>query len=216
MFGTKMVRVGNFDALEPIKYHRSSGPILRRADEEPGSNLNVLDTQVIRLGQQKMLEGPEEGGGTVRGALVLLCSSSWSCNGAAMGETTSGHQKWLCMLSWQPCLLRGAGLCLCRSHWSCRLAMPWLSCVCFSGHMPGRLMIHNFLIPGSSQVQQMLLLPLLLNKVGSREKEICQYCFSAGTEIKTVCGILSNSKPCSKSPFCVACLWKLRLCPCIS
>lgn len=94
MFGTKMVRVGNFDALEPIKYHRSSRPILRRADEEPGSNLNVLGTQVvIRLGQQKMLEGPEEGGGNVRGALVLLCSSGWSCNGAAMGETTSGHQK---------------------------------------------------------------------------------------------------------------------------
>lgn len=54
MFGTKMVRVGNFDALGPIKYHRSSGPIVRRADEEPESDLNAPGTQVgIRLGQQK-------------------------------------------------------------------------------------------------------------------------------------------------------------------
>lgn len=41
----------------------------------------------------------------------------------------------------------------------------------YSGHMPGRLLIYNFLIPGSSQVQQMLLLPLLLNKVGSKERK---------------------------------------------
>lgn len=104
MFGTKMVRVGNFDALKPIKYHRSSRPIIRRADEEPGSNLDVLGSQVvIRLGQRKMLECQEDGGDNVRDSLILLCSSGWSWNGAMMGETTLGHPKWLCMLSWQPC-----------------------------------------------------------------------------------------------------------------
>lgn len=77
-------------------------------------------------------------------------------------------------------------------------------------------MIHNFLFPGSSQVQQMLLLPPLLDKVGSGEKEMCQYCFSAGTEIKAVCGILSDSNLCSESPLCAACLGELRLCPCVS
>lgn len=101
MCGTKMVRVGNFDALEPIKYHRSSRPIRRRADEEPGRSLGVRVSQgAMRLGQQKMLEGPEDGEGNVRGTLALLCSRGWSWVGAVMGETTSGHRTWLCTLSW--------------------------------------------------------------------------------------------------------------------
>lgn len=121
------------------------------------------------------------------------------------------------MLSWQ---LRSVS-----KWWPCVSAAPigalaWLCSGCsqelFSGHMPGRLISHNFLLPGSSQTQQMLLLPPLLNKIGSREKEICQYCFSAGTEINTVCGALSDSNPCAKSPFCMTCLCKIRICPYIS
>lgn len=164
---------------------------------------------VVRLGQQEMPEGPEEGGGNVRGALILLCSSGWSCKGAAMGETTSGHQKMALhiVLEALPCFTVPACVSAAPAG-----AVAWLLHQRFSGHVPERLMIHSFRIPGSSQVQQLLWLPRLLNKVGSGEKEICQYCFSAGT----VCGILSGSSPSSKPPFCVACLWKLRLCPCIS
>lgn len=57
-------------------------------------------------------------------------------------------------------------------HWSSLLAVPVAVVSSYSGHMPGRLLlIYNFLVPGSSQVQQMLLLPLLLNKVGSKERK---------------------------------------------
>lgn len=79
MFGTKMVRVGNFDALEPIKYHRSSRPIIRRADEEPGRNLDVRGSQVVmRLGQQKMLEGPgtEEAMSEVHSSCLAVVSGA--------------------------------------------------------------------------------------------------------------------------------------------
>lgn len=64
-----------------------------------------------------------------------------------------------------------AALCMCCSHRSSRLAVPVAVVSFYSGHMPGRLLVYNFLVPGSSQVQQMLLLPLLLNKVGSKERK---------------------------------------------
>lgn len=110
---------------------------------------------------------------------------------AVVVETTSGHLKMTlhAVLAALLCFTVAA-LCICCSHWSSRLAVPWLLHELFSGHMPGRLIIHKFLIPGSSQVQQMLLLPLLLNKVRSREKENCQYCLPVGIEINTACGIV--------------------------
>ena len=122
------------------------------------------------------------------------------------------------MLSWQPCSGSQWLLCVCAAPVG---ALAWLcrgsSVSFYSGHMPGRLIIYNFLIPGSSQVPQMLLLPLLLNQSRKqREREICQYCFFAGTEIKTVCGILSDRSPCAKSPFCVTHLHKIGICPYVS
>lgn len=76
------------------------------------------------------------------------------------------------MLSWQSCLgLQG----LPHASAAPTGVLAWLHQGCSVSvlvcHMPRRIIIHNFLIPGSSQVQQMLLLPLLLNKVGSKERK---------------------------------------------
>lgn len=84
----------------------------------------------------------------------------------------------------------------------------------FSVHMPGRLISHNFLILGSSQVQQMLLLPPLLNKVGREERNLSIVFFHWNQNKHCVCGILSNRKACAKSSFCVT-QKQIRICPCI-
>lgn len=80
--------------------------------------------------------------------------------------------------------------------------------------MPGRLISHNFLILGSSQVQQMLLLPPLLNKVGREERNLSIVFFHWNQNKHCVCGILSNRKSCAKSSFCVT-QKRIRICPCI-
>lgn len=69
--------------------------------------------------------------------------------------------------------------------------------------MPGRLISHNFLIVGSSQVQQMLLLPPLLNKVGREERHLSIVFFHWNQNKHCVYAVLSNRKPCAKSSFCV-------------
>lgn len=67
--------------------------------------------------------------------------------------------------------------------------------------MPGRLISHNFLILGASQVQQMLLLPPLLNKVGREERNLSIVFFHWNQNKHRVCGILSNGKPSATSSF---------------
>lgn len=84
----------------------------------------------------------------------------------------------------------------------------------FSVHMPGRLISHNFLILGSSQVQQMLLLPPLLNKVGREERNLSIVYFRWNQNKHCVCGISSNRKACAKSSFRVT-QKQIRICPCI-
>lgn len=155
---------------------------------------------------------PEQGE-NVRDKLIPLCSSGWNCDGGNhfRPPKMTSHAILAAVLCFQV-----AALCICCSHGSSPLAVLWLLQELFSVHMPRRLISHNLLIPGSRQMQQMLLLPLLLNKVESREKEIYQYCFSAGTKINTVCGILSDSNSCAKSPFCVTYLCKIGICPYIS
>lgn len=60
MFETKMVRIGNFDALEPIKCHRSlrPRPIERRLRGRwAAAWMCWAPRWSVRPGQQKMVEG---------------------------------------------------------------------------------------------------------------------------------------------------------------
>lgn len=126
----------------------------------------VLGTQVVAWGSRKWSKDTR---GRWRKEFSPALVPSWNHNGGNYFRPLKiDTHAVLAALLW----FAVATLYICHSHWSASWAVPWMYHELFSVHMPGSLIIHNFLIPGSSQEQQMLLLPLLLNKVGSKERNL--------------------------------------------
>lgn len=170
----------------------------------------------VRPGQQKMVEqGQERAGENVREKLILLCSDAWSHNGGNhFRPLKMTLHAVLAALLW----FAVAALCMCCSHGSSSLAVPWQQRELLQ--WPYAWEAYHLQFPHSrlqpSTADAIVTSSIELKQEAEREREICQYCSSAGTEIKTVCVILSDSSPCAKSPFCVTHLHKIRICPYVS